>query len=192
MTQIPDRPLPPEKPKKVPDQVRTAMMVMKEAGDSYADIAQVFGLNPMTVRAQIANVSEDNKRAVWQILSMRMMSYASQVAEKAARELLERSFALRDGKGRHVVTTSQLLKIMTNSAALVPTLANSAGMGDPESGGASLNPMAAWALTEKQISQALRGLPKGTRVAAESRVTVSRDDDQSGEEVSASFSSDSD
>jgi len=168
---------PPRRVKNVPREMRTDMAVLSEAGETSTDIAKLFNLNPRTVRRQIALVSEDEERAIRQFLAAELLAKHHRLSLKAYDALMERDFNRVNPKtGRYETSEVQLATLLGISTDKIPLLSPSAGMADPQDGGASGNPLTDFILTEDRIERATSGLRKGTKVTVKREMSIETQD----------------
>ena len=184
-----DIPIPVRQIPRVTDDMRSVMAVMEVAGDSPIEIADLFGLNPRTVRKALSSVSDAEKKAIGKYYSIALGSQHYRLAIKAINAAMARDFNEKDDKGRYQTTLVQLLTAAGISTDHVHKATEASGMTD-RAGAGTGNPIADFVLNAERATKAIASLPAGSKLKLHQSVELeSGDSDDSSDSVEATWSS---
>jgi len=164
------------KPHRIPAQLAELFAVAKESGASSFDIADLFGINPRTVRDAISRLEEDQLRSIRRLFGMQSWVKGQQILSGIQDELLRRigSGDLEaKAKGKYATSFAQLLTAGAIQTDKMAPLAEDAMMAEPKADhGAGLSALGQLLSTTAEIEDAMRTLPEDSKVRIEVAAAV--------------------
>jgi hypothetical protein len=163
---------------KVPNSIGQLFAMQDESGESRRQIAEMWGVAPSTVKAAIDRVPPDQLRAIRQMHAIQELKRNQEILDMIHEALVTRDLnQMRDGK--HVVPAASLVTMKAILVDKTDVLTPLAGMADPTDSGHSMNPLAALLNNDREINDALKSLPQGTKVKVEQTMELSKDQEES-------------
>lgn len=181
-----DIPNPVRRSPRITEEMRTEMAVLREAGDTTVEIADLFGVNPRTVRSALSKVSEEEKRSIARYQMMVLGSEHYRFALDAIRAARSRDLNETDTKGRYLMPLSQLLIAAGISTDHVNKSHEAAGMTD-RAGTGTGNPIADFIMNAERSRKAIDSLPAGSRLKLNQSLEIESGPEDSSEAVEASW-----
>jgi hypothetical protein len=169
----------PRRNPKVPNSIALLFASQEEDGESRRQIANMWGVAPSTVKAAIDRVPADQLRAIRQIHALQELKRNQEILDKIHDALMQRDLAEKRKDGSYMITAASLVTMKAILVDKTDVLNPLAGTADPTDSSSAMNPLAALLHNDREISDALKSLPQGTKAKVEMSMELSKDQDDS-------------